>query len=246
MNMSQMSRAHNKANRRHKRSMNKYGKKTAPTNRSLNRKIKTIQHRQELKWKDTLVTGIEMINNPNTAQIILLNGLAQGDTSSTREGINTTYTSVQLRAEITSNIAASLVLNAPSFRLVIVRDSQPNGIALTFDNVFDQSVITNRMYCPYNLKYAKRFKIIHDQIGTIHPKVVGITTAGTTTQVVPETQQIRFKKRLGTISNYGLGNAGTIADISKHSFYLMLISNVLDADQGPLFSGGIRMIFKDD
>lgn len=208
------------------------------------RRIARIEGRQELKWKDTLLSGVEMTSDPASTQLVLLNGLSQGDTSITREGNNTTFTSLQFRAEVFSTITN---LVATFYRIIIFRDNQPNGAGPLAGNLLDITTITPYIYAPYNLKYAERFKVLYDYSGVINPQVELTVTAGATTEVMAVSHKLKFRKKLSTITNYGLGNAGTVADISKHSFYILLMSDQTDASGlGPSINAGIRMIFKDD
>jgi len=53
-------------------------KRKAPTNKSLNRKIKRIQNDIELKYKDVYSAATDI---STTTALTLLNGISQGDTN---------------------------------------------------------------------------------------------------------------------------------------------------------------------
>jgi len=60
-------------------------KRKAPTNKSLNRKIKRIQNDIELKYKDVYSAATDI---STTTALTLLNGISQGDTTITRTEVN--------------------------------------------------------------------------------------------------------------------------------------------------------------
>lgn len=215
----------------------------APTNKTLNRKIKRIENRQELKHHDTAIDQ-EMYSDPDANSMILLNGLTQGDTNITREGDRVTYTSIQFRGRVQ---APAINLTSVTWRVIIFRDMQSNGAAPTAAQLLDSSVITTLVYAPYNTDYTDRFRVLMDKRSTMNSNVVLLTAADQTTQVIPHARKINFKWKLGFITNYGLGNAGTIADISKNSVYMLVISDRTGiSNQGTNMFGGVRMYYKDD
>lgn len=211
--------------------------------KSIKRSVRKIENAEELKHVDTM-NGLEMVADPGTAQTLLLNGLMQGDTDTSREGRMVKYTSIQFKGDIES-IATSV--DTSKWRFIVFWDKQANGIAPTAAMLLDLTTITPVIYAPYNQKNYTRFKIVHDQRGSISPILVVTTTAGTTTAVGPMSRVITFRKRLTRQANYGLGNAGTIADISINSLYILALSDSSDASNlGPVINFGIRLNYKDD
>lgn len=218
-----------------------------PTTKNLDRRIRKINNKQEVKHKDTQHT-VEMISDTSTANTILVNGLSIGTTSITRIADEAYFTSIQLRGTIQTS---TLNLESSPWRIIIFRDMQSNGAAPTVAQLLDLSVITSAIYAPYNTTNMKRFRVISDKRGVINPPRFSSfnTTAGDNTVdiVAIAGHKINIKRRLGFTSDYGLGNAGTIADISKNSVYILFISDRTGAsDMGPTFQGGTRMYYKDD
>lgn len=219
-----------------------------PTTRSLDRRLKRIQNREELKHIDKLL-ALEMVNNTGASTMSLLNNLSQGVTNITRIADRATFTSIQIRAIISFDPA--LLTNSANWRVIVFRDLQPNGAACLLENILDLSVITAPIYAPYNNDYTERFRIISDKRGVVNPNhlqvwndVAGVNT-GASKGVV--SVKYNFRWQLGFITNYGLGNAGTIADISKNAVYICALSDQTIASTfGPQFTGGSRMYFKDD
>jgi len=205
-----------------------------PTNKNLSKRIRKIEDNQELKWKDTDIDVVPLANNPGTAQVILLNGLTQGDTSTTRDGSLVSFTSIQCRAEITS-------LNSTTsgfvYRILVVRDSQANAAAPLATQILDDSGFGQLMFAPYSRLELGRFKIVYDKMGHFNHFIAN------TVYHVP----IKFKKKLSSKTNYGRGNAGTIADIVKNSYYMILLSDQpLGGTSTPIITASVRMYFKDD
>lgn len=230
-------------------------RRKAPSNKSLNKKIKTIQKRQELKWLDFLFVDVPMVSNPTATNMILLNGSTVGDTPLTHTGARYTMTSIQFKG----NITYPSVLNnitAVKWRLIIFRDLQANGAAPLATNLLDVTNITHYYIAPYNIDYAKRFRIIYDKRGTINPQIVASTSTtnavpaiGTTTSTGAMKIKLSFKRALGCIceSGLGTGTTGTITDIAKNSIYALLLSDASTASTFyPTLEAGSRIIFKDD
>lgn len=215
-----------------------------PTVKSLDKRVKAINKKEEVKHKDFLFASDYMASGPGAGQMLLLNGLVQGDTNLTREGNKVYITSIQIKAVIIPNV---LLTAATEYRIVVFRDSFPNGTAPAAGNLLDINIITAYLYAPYNAKYQNRFKILYDKRGCINPNTNLVVGAGTTTSVVSKKISIQFKRRLGFIANYGLANAGDITDITTGAIYILLLSNrtIANAD-GPTFLGGSRVNFKDN
>lgn len=214
-----------------------------PTAKSVNRKVKKIQKRQELKHVDTFFNAVELVANPGTTQTILLNPLVQGDTNITRDGDNVTFTSIQIRLSLLGVPTAGF---GALYRIIFFRDLQSNGTAPTAAQLLDNSVTTQFTDSPYNSDYTSRFRVIWDFRGVLQPTVPSTVVAGITTQTILSRKSWSSKRRLGFITNYGISNAGTIADITKNSVYALFLSEFSDAsNEGPLLTGGVRMIYKD-
>lgn len=215
--------------------------------KNINRKVKKLQLDEELKHVDVLLAAVEMTSDPGTTQTQLLNPLSLGDTDITREGNLCRFTSLQAKGTI---ILRGADLIGSDARVIFFWDNSPNGVAPTAANLLDLSVITAPVNAPYNSDYFKRFKIIYDRRFEMNPILANSTTlAGavtTLTTSVPLRIQINFRKSMSKRSNYGLGNAGTIADISIGACYVLLLSSRADGtDAGPQINLGTRMYFKD-
>lgn len=214
-------------------------KKKAPTNKTLNNKIKRIQSKEELKHVDVLSSGTTL---PSTGTFLLLNGVDQGDTDILREGNDITATSIQWRIRYITDV--DLVQHV-HIRMIVFWDQQPNGAAPTAATLLDTSVITSIINAPYNRNYQKRFKILHDSITTIVPQTIQTFTpaTGATTQLVANGAYRHSKRNLSRTVKYS-GAGATVAAIQTNSLYAFWVSNV--AAEFPTMVAGFRFYFKDD
>lgn len=212
---------------------------------NLEKKFKSLKEEIEVKHKDTLLSGVELVSAPVAGtNILLLNGLSQGNTNITRIGDNVKITSIQFRGRLTSAIA---LLGTSRPRVIIFWDKQANGAAPAATDLLDNSVITRLTDSPYNHDYIERFDILYDKTWVIDSNAVADfdPATGTTSTVMPKSVKINKYKKLQRKVNYGLGNAGTVADISHNSLYLMLISETATGSNPPTAFMGIRINYRD-
>lgn len=181
----------------------------------------------EFKSIDTDLSTV--INNAGA--IALLNGCSRGDEISQRNGRETTMKSIWFRANLFATSATGLGQIA---RLLLVYDRQPNAAALTVADVLTAATI----YAPRNLDNRKRFKIFMDQTFVL-PSRITATVSGTE-QVVAN-----FYRKLRHPVVYNSGDAGTVADITTGSLYLVVVgSGAPGATAGGLL-GSCRVRFTD-
>ncbi len=161
-----------------------------------------------------------------TLTLALINGLSQGTTSTTRLGdtIRTTSIELNLRCAIATTSTTGYVL----FRFIIIRDLQPNGANFTAGQLLNTP--TN-VLSPLTMSTCKRFVWIDDQIITLDLNG-------------PEAYTHRRVYNIDFHPEYGLGNAGTIADISKEALYLCFLSD--DNVNQPSYSYWARLHFIDN
>lgn len=215
-------------------------KRKQPSNKSLNKKIKTIQNRQELKHLDRVFAGQTITT---TEGPFLLNGIAIGDTDILRDGNEITCTSIQWRLRFQTDL--DRIASGCVIRMIVFWDRQANGADPTLALLLDLSVITNRLDAPYNHNTQERFKILHDQIIIMEPMSISDfdVTTGTTTTFVPRVTYKKGKRQLNRITKYD-GATNAIDDIVSNSLYVIFVSDL--ATDPPIVSGGFRLYFKDD
>lgn len=211
----------------------------------LEKRILNMKLEEELKFKDVLINTTMLSNAAPPATVILLNGMAQGDTRNTREGDLVRATSVQFKLEVRTN---NLELGAVAYRILLVWDKQANGVAPTVANVLDNSVITLITTSPYNMdNVPNRFKILYDKSFSVPPQVVEDfdVATGQTNSYMIVVKTLSKKIPINKKTNYGLANAGDITDISTGSLYLYCLSTEPSGGSPATLVGGTRVYFKE-
>lgn len=225
-------------------------KKKKPTVQALAKKIDMLQEDVELKYKDTEFVLVPFTSDSSTS-IVLLNGIPGSTGPSGRIGQELRMTSVHFRAVITRD---ALELSPQTVRLMIIYDKTPNGTAVAFGNLVDNSVINNAdflPYCPYNRDLVPgRFKILYDKSYVLNPQVLDSWTeapAGTFSPsgYAPMERLINKKIPLQKRSVYGLGGGSAITDISIGSLYMVCIGSQPVAGPNYTIDGGCRLFYKD-
>lgn len=140
----------------------------------------------------------------STENFQLVNGLQQGDTASTREGQSIKIYSLYVRFYMTINASATTT----QIRIFVLMDKQPNGAVPTSGDLLQSN--TN-ILSPLLMGYGSRFKIFMDKVYRLDTNKLNLTI------------KKFFKFRFHT--KYGSGNAGTVADITKNSLYIMMVSD---------------------
>lgn len=161
-----------------------------------------------------------------TGSVTALNNVVQGITAVTRIGRGTVMRSVEFRLAFTMAATSTL---AESIRVMVVYDRRTNGAAITGATVLE----TDSIEAPYNMANMGRFKVLYDKT-----KVIG--TGG------PQSIGFYFKKKVNLPVNYGLGNAGTAADISIGGLSLIVWSSSTVATAVPTTDQNFsRVLFQD-
>lgn len=159
-----------------------------------------------------------------TGATMLINGMTQGTGVSNRLGDEIRI--VRFLCNISLTISASATTTFA--RVIIFRDEQCDGAGPGFTSNLLLSASYNALYNP---TYSKRFFVFFD-------KIIALNSNG------DECWVFDFNKTLGFHTRYGLGNAGTIADIATNSFYVAYISD--QATNKPTLALNSRMLFVDN
>lgn len=172
--------------------------------------------------KYTLVTFSS--NVASTGFSTLLNGLIQGTGVSNRIGDSIKI----VRMVWNCSFTISSIATTSFVRYIIFRDNQPDGTAPpTLTGLLD-SASYNSLYNP---EYSKRFFVYYD-------KVVALNTNGDECLLDDKGKDTVFHVR------YGLGNAGTVADISTNSLYVCAISD--QSANFPNMTFNLRLLYVDN
>lgn len=195
----------------------------------VNRIVRKLKKQVELKEINTSISGTFVVANSGTWQTtsrILLNGLAQGNTKLTRIGDKINMVDLLLRFSILRHTTDGHGIAA---RIVVLFDRSPVGAVPAPTDVF----LTNGFYAPLNRTNAGRFSILHDEYVDLNVD-----------EFISTHKLYLDLKRVGVV-NYGLGNAGTVADISHGSLWLWINCNLVDTADSTL-TGNARVKYRDN
>lgn len=165
-----------------------------------------------MKYSDVTDT----INVDTTGAIILLNGLTRGNDSDNRIANRIRM----LGAEFKGYVDTAANAAPQTGRILIVYDLQSNGTTPTMTDFLQLSASIS----PMNRDNLNRFIVLHDLMYTVQEHGV-------------EYRQPHFSFVVEIQRNclYGLGNAGTVADIVSGALYIVSIGSIANgADTGSL------------
>jgi len=159
----------------------------------------------EVKFKDsnaatTLAIGAATFTTPAAA--LLLNGLVPDSTATGRIGRKVNFKSLYMRW--TGAIAAATTLGG-CIRTIVFYDKQANAAAPAVTDL----LLADDFHSPNNLSNRDRFVVLVDHVSTPISAINEFVTCN----------QIYKKINLETMFN--AGTAGTIADITSGSIYVM-------------------------
>lgn len=173
------------------------------------RRIKgAIVGRKELNYVDTAITNKAFATGGGT--VTLVNGIAEGDDNTDRNGRQVSIKSFQFHG-----VAASPTAHAGQMgRALLVWDNAPNGVVATIANIFT-SDDGNAFPLVNN---EKRFTILADI-----PLTFG-TSVSTATQAISDqnTQVLNFYRKINSNVEFN-GTGATIASIQNGALYLCTI-----------------------
>lgn len=208
---------------------------------SVLRMQKRLGH-QELKHLDYVFTAVSPTLN---GLVTLISGIAQGDTNITRDGNKILVKKIEWGFEW-SIIPDTGTPDTGAFsnnRLMILKDTQANGVVITNANVIDQTAIAET-YAPRQIDSVNPGRII-----PILDRKFEMVSLGqqTTTQAYADmsrgTKMIVGSKTYKTgIPLFFLGTGNGQTACGKNTLYTLFAS---DAAQGALVSGYVRMHFLD-
>lgn len=159
-----------------------------------------------------------------TGTFQLLNGMATGDTDGTREGQCIYLKSIKIRMAIQSD--TSTTDNTNEIRIMLIYDKQPNGAILPLNQVlYDSTAGAIALLSSRHPDFMKRFAVLYDKNYSLHTLPNTGATPGADVAGLPIkflTISRAFPKG-ATETQYNGGNAGTVADITRGSLYLVVL-----------------------
>lgn len=172
-----------------------------------------------------------------TASLTLLNPLSQGTTAETRIGDQVKFKSLDMRIATSNGNAETIWM-----RYMIIKDNAPNGAVPTEADILADTGGPVQSF--RNLDYGKRFVVYADKV--LSYSAHNLANSASQPSFINFHIDLERPKRRGdnNITEYGLGNAGTIADISKGAYYLLCTSSAVS--NNVTFSFGSRMRYIDN
>ena len=163
--------------------------------------------------------------NTSAGSVTNLVSLQQGTSDTTRIGNSVRWKNLNFKMTMDNHATADLGL-----RLMIVRDHAPQGAAASVADIVN-STPAGAFKAFRNLDNTGRFDILWDKCYTFTSKTSSSVNLRCVEKYIDLAQR-RIKKNKNQYqskgknineTNYGLGNAGSIADISENAFYLVAI-----------------------
>ena len=174
--------------------------------------------RNELKSIDVSQISVSTVN-PNTGNITLLNGVATGTDYTNRIGRKIVMKSLLLRLIMQPTSGASVDATTGDFvRIMIVLDTQPNGVTATIADVLNNA----NVYEPLNLNNRDRFKMIVDKCISFSPYT--LDSSGKLATGSPTNKCIKIYKKMNTEVIFN-GTGSTIGSIQTGALLILQLSN---------------------
>lgn len=223
-----------------KQASSKKTKTSGSTALSIPKQPKSSLTRQAIRtggWADPSRGGeLKFVDNVNNTDVtvavttfttpLLLNGLAQGTTASTRVGRKIVMKSILIRY---SQEVRTTTVGAAGYRILVVYDKQANATAPAVTDILENDTFNS----PNNLSNRDRFVTIFDHMA------VPIGANG------PQAHADVLFKRLNLETLFNGGSAGTIGDITSGSVYMMMAQSGGWATAAPDFLSRIRIRYTD-
>ena len=168
---------------------------------------------RELNFQDIDLSGQSF---STTGVLLLLNGLSQGTTASTRIGRRVTVKSVQWAFDAATSSSTTWTAN----RYMIVQDTQANGAGATFADIY----ATAQPSTLRNMSNMPRFKVLYDSKSFIMiGDNAGVGSSAYDVDSLATAHQGYIKCTVPV--QYNSGNSGTVADIQTNALYFVMIGN---------------------
>lgn len=197
--------------------------------------LNTPAGRPERKFLDTTIADDTSINNAGT--FILLNGMAQGTSQSTRIGNKFTMVSIQARFAVYNGTTQT---GSIPVRVMVFYDTQANAAAPTVGDLLSDTTAARYVTSPMNLANRDRFRIIYQRTW-----IPGMALSGIAEEAIGfhDYSDMYKKIRLDTVCNNTSG--GTVADIQSGSLYCLVIADSPAGTGSPRWQTTFRLRYVD-
>lgn len=163
----------------------------------------------EKKYSETSFTG--SIGGVGAPKIQLLNGIAQGDGGTTRDGDQVKFTDLGVRLWLKNTQAFSDV-----YRVMIVLDKQADGTAPTIAEVLENAGVLNFN----NMDNKMRFSVLKDELFYLSPN--GDTGEMKLLKMYLDLTK-KYKKSKGLRTRYS-DTGAAVTDIASNSLWLIIFN----------------------
>ena len=181
----------------------------------------------ELKYLDTNSASYQ---SGTTGSVTLINGIAAGSTSITREGRQCFWRQVIVSGSLVPNDATVIGSRNDIF---VIWDKQPGAAVPAMTDLFVESIAGS----PMNLNYRERFVVLaHNTFA------VGGLTADATA-MTPTNTPVTITKRCNLRSTFK-GDQNAIGDIATGAMYLVCLGDQADASCAK-FRVSVRLRFSE-
>lgn len=193
----------------------------------------------------TLVTQAFATTTPRT----LLNGTVPGNAMQNRLGRRIRMKSIHIQGVILQSQNGAAPVD-DFIHWVLVYDSQPNGAAFAFSDLFQSTdnagTSASGAYSFLNMSNSKRFKVLRHKSMKLETIGVGSDQpAQESTDFTKVTTVNEYVPLNGLVTQYNTGTAGTVADIQTGSLYLLTYGVSGAADYQYSLSYNTRLRFED-
>lgn len=191
----------------------------------------------ERKFLDTTVADATSINDAGT--MILLNGMAQGTSQSTRIGNKMTMSSIQGRYQVFNGTTQT---GSSCCRIIVFYDTQSNAAAPAINDLLSDTTAGQRSTSPLNLANRDRFRVVYERTWIPGNAFSGVMDEGVIEGFL-DFNQFYKKIRLDTIYNNTSG--GTVADIQTGALFCWIYADIGAGTGSPRWQATFRLRYVD-
>lgn len=196
---------------------------------SLSQKLAKLERQVKLsadEWKyvEATVNDTAIV----VGAVALMNGLVPGDAINQRDGRQVSIQSLQLKFRGENDSTSTGTNSRNAVRILAVIDKQTNAAAPAVGDILDLSG-SSAIDAMRNLNNRKRFKILMD-------RRYAISTVGPANFV----DEFYLKRTNLCDTIFNAGTAGTVADITSGSMYLLYCSDTTTTPPSVIIQSRIR------
>lgn len=178
----------------------------------LTRLVKTAIETKNIDATDSGTVG-------TAGSVVLLNGIAQGDGASNRDGKNVSIRNLDLKMDYTVP-SSTTITGGTHVRFIVFAAKDNDGTQAAVTDVLKAADWQEN----YNLDNKHNIRILRDRTLTF-PNGNVYDVAGT-----PTTQSVRLYRRMNKTFKRGMkvrysGTGVTVADVESNGLYLLMITN---------------------